>query len=98
MPSDESRFLPKKTDESRYQLDVRGFTCPYPQILVTRALSNLCAEDILEVILDNPPSVRDIPLALEKKGYEVNVSHPDSSTWKIVIQAGQQQVASDPRI
>jgi len=93
--SNESRFLPKKTDERRYQLDVRGFTCPYPQILVTRALSNLCAEDILEVTLDNPPSVRDIPPALEEKGYEVNVSRPDGSTWKIFIQARQQQAASD---
>jgi len=98
VPSDERRFRPEKTDERLYLLDVRGLTCPYPQILVTKALSNLSAEDVLEVVLDNPPSVRDIPLALEKKGYEITVSRPDSSTWKIVIMAGQQQVAGNKGI
>jgi len=83
----EGKFRVRKVDEKHYELDVRGLTCPYPQLLVTRALSNLSSEDVLEVILDNPPSVKDIPPALEERGYNVlDVSRLDSSAWKIVVK------------
>jgi len=74
-------------DENRYELDVRGLVCPYPQLIVTRILNTLSSGDTLEVILNNPPSVRDIPPALEEKGYRVSVSRLDGSTWKLVVQA-----------
>jgi len=84
----EKRFNLQKTGEKRYSLDVRGSVCPYPQLLTVRALESLSSGDILEVILDNPPSVRDIPPALKEKGYEVSdVSSVDKGTWKIVVQA-----------
>jgi len=83
----EKRFNLQKTGEKRYSLDVRGQVCPYPQLLTLRALGSLSSGDILEVILDNPPSVRDIPPALKEKGYEVsNMSSVDRGTWKIVAQ------------
>jgi len=82
-----SRFELKKIDEKRYELDVRGLTCPYPQLLVTRALSNLPQDSLLEVVMDNPPSVRDIPPVLEGKGYKVlDISRLDASTWRIQIR------------
>lgn len=78
----------QKIGENRYSIDVRGLTCPYPQVLVTRALEILSSKDVLEVILDNPPSVRDIPPALKDRGYDVlDVSSLDTSTWKIVVKA-----------
>ncbi|MEM2252792.1 MAG: sulfurtransferase TusA family protein [Candidatus Bathyarchaeia archaeon] len=80
------RFKVEKAGEGLYRLDVRGLVCPYPQLLVMRALSGLSQNDILEVILDNPPSVRDIPPILEERGYNVNVTRLDSATWKIIIQ------------
>jgi len=87
MASKESKFLPRKIDEKRYELDVRGLVCPYPQLLVMRSLSNLSLGDVLEVILDNPPSVRDIPPVLEERGYKVlDITRPDNSLWKIVVQ------------
>jgi TusA-related sulfurtransferase len=76
----------KKVGENHYELDVRGLVCPYPQVLVTRALSSLSSDDVLEVIIDNPPSVRDIPPALEE-GYKTDVSHPDGSTWRLLVRA-----------
>lgn len=80
------RFKVEKVGEGLYRLDVRGLVCPYPQLLVTRALSDLSQNDVLEVILDNPPSVRDIPPILEERGYNVNVTRLDSATWKIIIR------------
>ena len=76
----------EKVDEGLYRLDVRGLVCPYPQLLVTRTLSNLSPNEKLEVILDNPPSVRDIPPTLEGRGYKVSIIRLDGATWKIIIQ------------
>lgn len=77
----------RKIDEKRYAMNVSGLACPYPQILVLNALSDLSLDGVLEVILDNPPSVRDIPPALEERGYKVlDVSRFNRSTWKIIIQ------------
>ncbi len=76
----------KQIDDKRYALDVRGFACPYPQILVMAAMGELQSDDVLEITLDNPPSVRDIPPALEKRGHEVlDVPRIDSLTWKIIV-------------
>ncbi len=84
----EGRRSLQKVGEKRYVLDVRGLTCPYPQVLVTRALESLSSKDVLEVVLDNPPSVRDIPPALKDRGYNVlDVSGSDANSWKIVVQA-----------
>jgi len=88
MVSKGGKIQARKIDEKRYELDVRGLTCPYPQLLTMRTLIGLSSDDVLEVILDNPPSARDVPSALEEKEYKVlDVSRLNSSTWKIIIQA-----------
>ena len=84
----ERNFNTKKIGDQRFSLDVRGLTCPYPQMLTVRVLENLSHDDVLEVILDNPPSVRDVPPALKDRGYEVlEVISLDPNTWKIIVQA-----------
>lgn len=81
-----SKINLKKIDEKHYELDVRGLVCPFPQVMVTRVLEDLTREKILEVIIDNPPSVRDIPPALERKGYKSEIVKIDKITSKIVIR------------
>jgi len=87
----ENKFKPKRVKRDLYRLDVRGLVCPYPQLLIMRTLHNLSSGERLEVILDNPPSVRDIPPALEERGYDVEVSRLNSSTWKIRVQAKKRR-------
>lgn len=73
--------------KGRYSLDVRGKVCPYPELLTLRALQNLPPESILEIILDNPPSVKDIPITLEKRGCKKpEIVRVDKGTWKIIVQ------------
>lgn len=80
----------QKIDERSYSLDVRGHVCPYPELLTLRALQSLSSGDVLEVILDNPPSVRDIPIAIEKRGYgKPDVLSADKGTWKIIIRISE---------
>jgi len=86
----EKRFNLQKVGQKHFLLDVRGQVCPYPQLLALRALGSLSPGDVLEVILDNPPSVRDIPPALKERGYNVSdVSSIDRGMWKIVVQTSK---------
>lgn len=83
----ESKIILKKIEDNLYELDVRGMVCPFPQILIAKALENLAEKDILEVFIDNPPSVRDIPPALERKGYNTDIVKIDKINSKFVIQS-----------
>jgi TusA-related sulfurtransferase len=76
-----------KIDETHFSINVSGLACPYPQLLVISALSELPDGAELEITLDNPPSVRDIPLALKRRGHKVlDISRYDGSGWKITVQ------------
>jgi tRNA 2-thiouridine synthesizing protein A len=83
----ESRFRLKKIGEERFLLDVRGQVCPYPELLTIRAVKSLKQGDILDIVTDNPPSVRDVPLTLRGKGY--NVEEPaslDGGGWRLTVK------------
>ena len=73
----------KKIGENTYELDVRGNTCPFPQIFTELALKKI-GNAKLEVITDNPPSARDLPIVFEKKGYKVE-SKKEDGYWRIRI-------------
>ena len=73
----------KKIGENVYELDVRGNTCPFPQIFTELALKKI-GDAKLEVITDNPPSARDLPLVFEKRGYKVE-SKKENGYWRIKI-------------
>lgn len=44
------RFKVEKVGEGLYRLDARGLVCPYPQLLVTRALSNLSQNKLFKLL------------------------------------------------
>ena len=75
-----------KKDENSYTLDVRGYTCPYPEFYTARALKQLSLGENLEVILDNPPSCETITIAAQKQGCKViEVSKISDTLWRIRI-------------
>lgn len=77
----------QKTGDGNFSIDVTGLACPYPQLFALNALTQIPSGAKLEVLLDNPPSVRDIPPALEQKGYKIiDISRTEGSKWKITIQ------------
>ena len=65
-------------------IDVTGLACPYPQLLAQSALDRL-AHNAHQVV-DNPPSLRDVPEALGKRGYASEVTPFDKTKWKIVVR------------
>lgn len=76
-----------KINEQSYTLDVRGYTCPYPEFYTAIALKQLATGQTLEVILDNPPSCETIPIAAKKQNCNVlEISKIDNTTWRITIK------------
>jgi len=76
-----------KKNENIYTLDVRGYTCPYPEFYAGSTIDKLTLGQTLEVILDNPPSRDDMPIVAKKKHCNVlDVSKIDDTTWKIIIK------------
>ena len=82
----EEKVAVRKVGENHYTLDIRGSVCPYPQLFTIRALDQLTSGDTLDVTLDNPPSVKDIPPVIEKKGHNVSkILNVDKGVWQITI-------------
>ncbi len=73
----------KQIDDDVFELDVRGNTCPFPQIFTELALKKI-EKGRLEVITDNPPSARDLPIVLKRRGYQVE-SAKEGDHWRIKI-------------
>jgi TusA-related sulfurtransferase len=80
----------ERIDQNYYSLDVRGHVCPYPELLTVRALQRLSPGTTLEVIIDSSPSVRDIPITLEKRGFQqLKIIKERKGMWKLIVQISE---------
>jgi len=72
--------------EGKYILDLRGYVCPYPQIMTLQALRRLSDGDLLEVIVDNPASCENVPATVRRDGHEVlGVEKIGVGVWRIRV-------------
>ncbi|MCS7117718.1 MAG: sulfurtransferase TusA family protein [Thaumarchaeota archaeon] len=70
--------------DRRYRLDLRGYSCPYPQLFAAKALSQLEPGASLEVVIDNPPSVENVLRSIAKNGHEhLGTEKVGPSVWVI---------------
>ena len=74
-----------KTSEGQYMLDVRGYSCPHPQMYTKKALQKMSGGDELTLVFDNPSSGESIEIMLGDEGNELleRESENGSFTWKI---------------
>ncbi len=68
------------------QLDLRGIKCPLSWAKARVHLEQLARGTEIELILDDPKGVRDIPRAAEAVGYAVIDIERREADWRIVIQ------------
>ncbi len=52
-------------------LDLQGETCPYPPVYTLDELGDMQPGQVLEVVLDNPPSVHTVPFYAAKNGHQM---------------------------
>ena len=61
----------EKQSEGHYNLDVKGYVCPHPQIYTKKALSKIASGDHLVVEFDNPSSGESIAAMCDNTGDEI---------------------------
>ncbi len=75
------------SEKSDVTIDVRGETCPYPDIRTRKKLKEMKSGEILEVLTDYPLSLERIPRNVEKQGHEViSVTKIKGADHKILIK------------
>ncbi len=68
-------------------LDERGNICPYPLMNTTQKLKEMIEGELLEVLVDHPPSVENIIHLSNKLGLEHEVDEvKKGEEWRVYVQ------------
>ena len=74
-------------DTKTRNIDLRGEVCPYTFVKSKLVMEEMDVGEVLEVIVDYPPAVKNIPKSMEMEGQQlVEVQKLDSKEWKVVLQ------------
>ena len=69
-----------------HRLDCIGDTCPRPQLKLKKSIKRMESGEIVEVLINNPPSLETLPALCP----EIGATHIDSlkepNLWKLYIQ------------
>ncbi|MBF0218062.1 MAG: sulfurtransferase TusA family protein [Gammaproteobacteria bacterium] len=74
-----------KISDGEYELDVKGYVCPHPQMYTKKAMQKLDSGDVLHLNFDNPSSGESIIAMMESEGNELfeRLDSNGSFYWKI---------------
>ena len=76
-----------KTSINHVHLDLRGVKCPLNWAHTKVRLEQMTRGQILEVVIDDPRGVRDIPVAAEAEGYSMLATDTlDDGTFLLRIE------------
>jgi len=67
-------------------LDLRGIKCPLNWAHAKVRLERMARGEVLELLIDDPRGVRDIPHAAEAEGYAVIEVAPVAASWRLRIE------------
>jgi TusA-related sulfurtransferase len=68
-------------------LDLRGIKCPLNWAYAKVRLEQMARGETLELLIDDPRGVRDIPRAAEAEGYAVlETASTDGRAWRVRIE------------
>ena len=69
-------------------LDTKGMNCPLPILKAKKALKDLAAGDILEVLATDPGSVKDFDAFCRTTGNELVETANDNGVYTFTIKKG----------
>ncbi len=69
-------------------IDLKGEVCPYTFMLTKLSLEEMNVDEILEVTVDYPPAVENIPRSVRDQnlGEVLNVENLSKNIWKLTIK------------
>ena len=68
-------------------VDVRGKNCPVPLVETRKALRRATQGELIEIIGTHPASKKEIPMAAEAMGIEIEEQSEEGGEWRIVLRA-----------
>ena len=66
-------------------LEMRGETCPLPEIEAKLWLRKLAEGEVLEMYFDDPLAADFFPKFCEKRGYTYRMCQPEATYWHLLI-------------
>ena len=69
-----------------HQLNVIGFFCPVPLAETKKALKDLKTGDVLEVVSDDPESLHDLPMLLDRMPHMLRGIEDDAGEIRFIIE------------
>lgn len=82
--------LKEKADDIVQKLDIRGKVCPLTFVYTKLTLEKMKSGEILEVILDFPAAVENVPASCKRQniGELLDVNHIDTekNVWILTIK------------
>ena len=72
------------------KLDIRGKKCPLTYVYTKVTLEKMKKGELLEIILDFPPAVKNIPQSAERQGLGVLISSKEinhiEKEWLLILE------------
>ncbi|MCP4545265.1 MAG: hypothetical protein GY835_02225 [bacterium] len=79
------KLKPIRVGDKRVELDLRGWMCPLPKYVLEFILPQLDPDDELDLLVDCPGAITDIPDDASKANYETEVTQIANGEWRIAI-------------
>ena len=67
-------------------MDLRGVPCPLNWARAKVRLEGMARGAVLEILVDDPRSPRDLPIAAESAGYAVIAVRHEGQATKIIVE------------
>lgn len=72
--------------EPTHKLDVLGHYCPVPVSKARKALSDLSSGDVLLVVADDPETIHDLPLLVNRLGHQLIDVLKSAGEFRYIIE------------
>jgi len=80
-----NKLKPVRIGENAFELDLRGWMCPLPKYVLEFILPKLNYDDQLDLLVDCPGAITDIPIDASKANCKTKVIQIGDGEWKITI-------------
>ncbi len=73
--------------EYKSELDIKGEICPFTFVRSKLALEKMKQGEILRIIVDYEPAIRNVPRSMEEQGHKVlSINQINDTDYEIIVE------------
>lgn len=82
------RFKAIKVSENHFEVDMRGWVCPYPKYAVIGLIEKMPEASQMDLLVDCPSAPEDLPHEVQKSNKAVvsGITLISEGEWRVSIQ------------